>query len=67
MEAFTTSRVLQPISPRGFINLAKKVAWFEGVGSNEKAAIQLALESSVLAKATAHDRVVLKALADRLF
>ena len=67
MEAFTTSRVLQPISPRGFINLAKKVAWFEGVGSNEKTAIQLALESSVLAKATAHDRVVLKALADRLF
>lgn len=67
LQAFTTSKVLQPLSPRGFLGLAEALVFFMGVLPSKKDAVQQALESTILDRASVQDRVVLKGLADRVF
>lgn len=69
IEAFTNAKVLQPISPRSFLALGNAIATFTAFfpSSKENLAIQQALETTILDRATAQDRVVLKGIADRVF
>jgi cobaltochelatase CobS len=67
LQAFTTSKVLQPLSPRGFLGLADALVFFTSVVPNKRDAVQQALESTILDRASVQDRVVLKGLADRVF
>ena len=67
LQAFTTSKVLQPLSPRGFLGLAEAMVFFTGVLPSQKDAVAQALESTILDRASVQDRVVLKGLADRVF
>ncbi len=67
LQAFTTSKVLQPLSPRGFLALAEAMVFYMGTLPSKKDAVDQALESTILDRASVQDRVVLKGLADRVF
>lgn len=69
IEAFKTAKVMKPISPRGMVALGQKVATFASLfpAKSKKQALNLALNSSILNACTAQDRVVLKAISDRVF
>ena len=69
LEAFQTSKVMQPITPRGYLDLCESVAMFLTVfpAGKEDKAITEAFEMTVLDRATAQDRAVLKGLANRVF
>jgi cobaltochelatase CobS len=67
LQAFTTSKVLQPLSPRGFLGLADALVFFTGVIPDHKEAVKQALAASILDRASVQDRVVLSGLADRVF
>lgn len=68
LAAFTASKVLQPLSPRGYCALAERVATYTGLypSAMKKEAVKRAFESTVLARANVQDRVVLAAIVDRL-
>ena len=57
IEAFTQTKILQPISPRGMLAVAKAAVIFGD--------LRKALELSVLDRASGDDRTVLKGLVDR--
>lgn len=69
LEAFLSSKVLQPISPRGMIALSQSLVTFTAwMGeSRKKEAIAQAFNTTILDRATAQDRVVLKGIVDRVF
>lgn len=69
LEAFKGSKVLQPISPRGYLALGNALATFTAYfpESSRKDAIEQAIQTTILDRATAQDRVVLKGIADRVF
>ena len=69
LEAFKNSKVLQPISPRAYLALGHAIATFTAYfpASKESHAIQQAIEATILDRATAQDRAVLKGIADRVF
>lgn len=69
MVAFKSSEVIQPISPRGYVSLAKAVVAFYEFYPDAKAdkAFQSAFETVVLDRANVQDKVVLKAIGDRVF
>ena len=69
IEAFKTSKVMQPISPRGFINMAEAIVMFEQVfpASKQKDAVNEAVAMTVLDRATVQDRVVLSGIVNRVF
>ena len=69
LEAFKNSKVLQPISPRAYLALGNAIATFTAYfpSKQEKHAIEQAIEATILDRATAQDRVVLKGIADRVF
>lgn len=69
IEAFKAAKVMKPISPRGMISLGSKVANYLTIfpAKSRKEAIHQALESCILNACTQQDRVVLKAIADRVF
>lgn len=58
LEAFTTGKVIQPISPRGMLAVCKATI---ALGS-----VRTALEMSVLDRANTEDRATLKGLVDRV-
>ena len=69
IEAFKAAKVMKPISPRGMISLGSKVANYLTIfpSKSRKEAIHQALESCILNACTQQDRVVLKAIAARVF
>ena len=69
LEAFKNSKVLQPISPRAYLALGNAIATFTAYfpSKQEKHAIEQAIEATILDRATAQDRVVLKGIVDRVF
>lgn len=64
IQAFTNAKVLQPISPRGMMSLARAVTFFKTFGS--KNPIGEALSSVVLDRASQQDYAVLKGIVDRI-
>lgn len=69
LQAFKEGKVLQPISPRGFIALGQAVMafyTFYPAGSETKA-FQQAFETTILDRATVQDKVVLQGIAQRVF
>jgi cobaltochelatase CobS subunit len=69
LEAFTTSKVMQPISPRGFLSLGQAVQAFLQFYPEAKqdVAVNQAIETVVLDRASVQDRAVLKGIAQRVF
>jgi cobaltochelatase CobS len=67
IEAFKGSKVLQPISPRGYLDMAEAMVTFMDFLGDEKKASKEAMEMAVLDKASQQDRVVLKGIIDRVF
>jgi cobaltochelatase CobS len=68
LTAFTGSKVLQPLSPRGYMALAERVATYTSLypEAMKKQAVMRAFESAVLARASMQDRVVLAGIVERL-
>jgi|GEM_PF-4805245 len=62
-EAFTTAKVLQPISPRGMLALGTAITHFRTC--LPKDSVKQAFEMVVLNRATEQDRAVLSAFVDR--
>jgi cobaltochelatase CobS len=69
LEAFKGSKVLQPISPRGYLALGNALATFTAYFpmSSRASAIEQAIQTTILDRATSQDRAVLKGIADRVF
>lgn len=69
LEAFTTSKVMQPISPRGFLSLGHAMIAFTQFYPETKrgAAVEQAIETVILDRASVQDRAVLKGIAQRVF
>ena len=69
LEAFKTSKVLQPISPRSYIALGNAIVTFTAYfpATKRKAAIEQAIEATILDRASAQDRAVLKGISSRVF
>ena len=66
LEAFTKSKVLQPISPRGMLSLAETMVAFTTL-FNSRDATNEALEAVILDRCTQQDRAVLKGIVNRIF
>jgi hypothetical protein len=58
VSAFLDNKVLQPLSPRGMLALARAVTIFDDVKE--------AIEMTVLDKASSDDRATLKGIVDRV-
>ena len=67
LEAFTTSKVLQPITPRGYLELAQGIAMYTQMMPDPKRAVEKAVEMVVLDRATVQDRAVLMGITNRVF
>lgn len=69
LEAFTNAKVMQPISPRGYVALAQAVATFTSMfpSKSRDAAMREAVEATILDRASQQDRVVLRGISDRVF
>lgn len=69
LNAFKEGKVLQPISPRGFIALGQAVMAFYTFypAGDEAKAFQQAFETTILDRATVQDKVVLNGIAQRVF
>ena len=67
LEAFTKSKVMQPISPRGFLSLGQAMCAYLSFIDDEKKAVEEALETTMLDRATVNDRAVLKAISQRVW
>ena len=66
LEAFKTSKVLQPISPRGMLSLANTLVTFTTL-FNGKDAIEESLSATILDRCSQQDRAVLKGIVNRIF
>ena len=69
MTAFKGSKVLQPITPRGFVDLSNAMVSFLSVypATQHKRAIQEALDATILDRCSAQDRAVIKGIINRIF
>ena len=67
IEAFTTSKVMQPITPRGYLELAAGIATFTRMMPDSKKAVDQAVEMVMLDRASVQDRAVLLGIANRVF
>lgn len=69
IEAFKQGKVMQPLSPRGLIEAGRAIAAFTSImpRSSRKKAIEEALGTVLLDRATPQDRAVLRGIADRVF
>jgi len=65
LEAFTTAKVLQPISPRTYMAFASAVAMFKSMSVPEP--VEQALSATILDRASVQDRAVLNGLSNRVF
>lgn len=66
IEAFTTAKVLQPISPRGYLALCQSIMTFSTFMTSEKKAIEQAFDATILNRSSAQDRAVLKGIINRV-
>lgn len=66
IEAFTTAKVLQPISPRGYLALCQSIMTFSTFMASEKKAIEQAFDATILNRSSAQDRAVLKGIINRV-
>lgn len=66
-QAFVQGEIMQTMSPRGLVYMARNIAKFSGLTPNRKAAIDFALEMGALSKATSVDKQKIKEIADRTF
>ncbi len=69
IEAFKTSKVMQPITPRGYLDLSEGIVMFTQVfpASKQSKAIEEAVAMTVLDRASVQDRAVLKGIVNRVF
>ena len=69
IEAFKTSKVMQPITPRGYLDLSEGIVMFTQVfpASKQDKAIEEAVAMTVLDRASVQDRAVLKGIVNRVF
>lgn len=67
LNAFTTSKVLQPISPRGFIALSQALVTFTSIMPDQNLATKQAVETVILDRCSAQDRAVLAGITNRVF
>ena len=67
LEAFTGNNVLQPISPRGMMAVAKAAEFLSLNGASDKGALSEALDMVVLDRCTQEDRAVLQGIKDRVW
>lgn len=67
IEAFTGSQVMQPISPRGYLELASATSFLRGSYQSEEQALREAFGMVILDRATEQDKVVLEGIAQRVF
>ena len=68
LQAFKDSKVMQPISPRGYVALGQAVqAFYTFFETDKKKAFDQAFETTILDRATVQDRVVLQGIGNRLF
>ena len=69
LNAFKNSKVLQPITPRGFVDLSNAMVSFLSVypAHQKKKAIQEALDTTILDRCSAQDRAVIKGIINRIF
>jgi cobaltochelatase CobS len=67
IEAFTTSKVLQPITPRGFLSLAQNYSSAEPLYARRENAMEFAFATTVLDRCTVQDRAVLNDIYQRVF
>ena len=65
LEAFTTAKVLQPISPRTYMAFASAVSMFKSMSVPEP--VDQALATTILDRASVQDRAVLNGLSNRVF
>lgn len=69
IEAFKQGKVMQPLSPRGMIEAGRALATFTSIlpKASRRKAIEQALGTVLLDRATPQDRAVLRGIADRVF
>jgi len=67
IEAFTSAKVLQPMSPRAMTALGNAIVHFAQFMPDEMTAVKQALACTILDRATEQDRAVLSGIADRVF
>ena len=67
LEAFTKSKVMQPISPRGFLSLGQAMCAYLSFIDDEKRAVEEAISTTILDRASTNDRAVLKAISQRVW
>ena len=63
---FTQGEIMQTLSPRGLVYMAKFISKF-AAKTNEREAVEMALEMGVLSKATAQDKQKIREYANRCF
>ncbi len=66
LDAFEKAKVLQPISPRGMLAIARSVMFFNSIYPKDKKNLHRALTQTIVDRATEADAAVLKGLVDRV-
>lgn len=66
LDAFEKAKVLQPISPRGMLAIARSVMFFNSIYPKDKKNLHRALTQTIVDRATEADAAVLKGLVDRI-
>ncbi len=64
-KSFTNMETQMPVSPRGVLAVAEDYVFYADL-MDDKEAMQLALHSNLLDRASTQDRVLLKGIADRV-
>ncbi|MAS48171.1 MAG: hypothetical protein CL557_12290 [Alphaproteobacteria bacterium] len=69
IRAFKDSKILQPITPRGYLDLGNALVMFLGVypSTQKTKAINEALDTTILDRCSAQDRAVIKGIINRIF
>ncbi len=65
-KAFTSGKIMQPLSPRGLRAMAKRYVTVFGLTSDTKESLREAFEATVLARCTQQDRTILDGLYQRV-
>jgi hypothetical protein len=65
-KAFTSGKIMQPLSPRGLRAMAKRYVTVLWLTSDTKESLREAFEATVLARCTQQDRTILDGLYQRV-
>lgn len=65
-QSFKNGEIMQVITPRGLVAMAEAFVFFSNVAPNRSAAMGLALDSTILGKATEQDAAVIRGLVNRV-